>query len=86
MHLKTKPYLASTNQCAIAIAGTKLSREIPKEELVSRGWFLENGDPNPALPYKSAAQSVATYIMAAYDPSLKGMWPKLRFGGLLLLC
>jgi len=36
------------------------------------GWKLESGEWNPASPFKSAEQSVASYIKAAYDPGLKG--------------
>ncbi len=34
--------------------------------------MLENGEPNPAIPWMSTSQSVASYLTAAYDPSVKG--------------
>jgi len=33
---------------------------------------MADGTPNPAVTFKSSAQAVASYIMAAYDPAIKG--------------
>ena len=34
--------------------------------------FLENGEFSPAIQKKTAAQSIASYVLGAYDPSMKG--------------
>ncbi len=43
--------------------------------------MLASGEWNPAMPWKSAEQSVASYIVAGYDPALHGkglavIWPR----------
>ncbi|OIW34852.1 NAD(P)-binding protein [Coniochaeta ligniaria NRRL 30616] len=53
------------------VAGTGINRAIPMSDQIKRGWRLEDGSPNPAIPWKTPAQSVASYIMAAFDPDIK---------------
>lgn len=53
-----------------AVGTTSLSRNVPAEVQKALGWRLEDGTINPAAPFISAQQSVASYIKAAYDPEL----------------
>ena len=39
------------------------------------GWFVEKEGkliPNPTMPFITAAQSIASYVKAAYDPTIEG--------------
>ncbi|VUC31168.1 unnamed protein product [Clonostachys rosea] len=53
---------------------TNLFYRAPKEELIKHGWLQENGEPSPGLMenVKSVEQAVASYIVAAYSPDIKG--------------
>ncbi|KIH93988.1 hypothetical protein SPBR_06058 [Sporothrix brasiliensis 5110] len=55
-----------------AVGTTGLGRYVPEAVQKSLGWLLEDGSLNPAAPFISAAQSVASYVTAAYDPALAG--------------
>ncbi|KAF7550960.1 hypothetical protein G7Z17_g5359 [Cylindrodendrum hubeiense] len=52
---------------------TNLFYRAPKELLVQHGWADENREPTAALKaaVKTIPQAVASYIVAAYDPSIK---------------
>ncbi|CAK7203661.1 hypothetical protein SEUCBS139899_006403 [Sporothrix eucalyptigena] len=53
-----------------AVGSTNLSRSVPLAVQEQLGWRLPDGSLNPVVPFISAAQSVASYVKAAYDPSL----------------
>ncbi|CAK7227927.1 hypothetical protein SCUCBS95973_006709 [Sporothrix curviconia] len=53
-----------------AVGTTNLSRYVPVDVEKALGWRLEDGSLNPAAPFITAEQSVANYVMAAYDPAL----------------
>lgn len=55
-----------------AVGTTNLARSVPMAVQQALGWFLEDGTINPDVPFISAQQSVASYVMAAYDPALQG--------------
>ena len=55
-----------------AVGTTSLSRSVSMDVQKALGWRLEDGSLNPVAPFITAAQSVASYIKAAYDPALAG--------------
>ncbi|CAK7210540.1 hypothetical protein SBRCBS47491_000818 [Sporothrix bragantina] len=53
-----------------AVGSTNLSRSVPMDVQKALGWRLPDGTLNPVAPFITAEQSVASYVKAAYDPSL----------------
>ncbi|CAK7568269.1 MAG: hypothetical protein SEPTF4163_006255, partial [Sporothrix epigloea] len=53
-----------------AVGSTNLTRSVPLDVQLKLGWRLADGSLNPAAPFITAEQSVASYVMAAYDPAL----------------
>lgn len=54
------------------VGTTQLARSVPVEVQKALSWRLDDGSLNPAAPFISASQSVASYIKAAFDPALDG--------------
>ncbi|KAB5511127.1 hypothetical protein GE09DRAFT_1047953 [Coniochaeta sp. 2T2.1] len=54
------------------VHGTGIDRAIPISIQIERGWRLKDGSWNPEIPYKTPAQAVASYIIAAFGPDVKG--------------
>ncbi|KAB5580312.1 hypothetical protein GE09DRAFT_1167838 [Coniochaeta sp. 2T2.1] len=72
-----EPFLAyAQSKTANLLFSVGLARKLGGRGLLSfgvdpGGWRLEDGSPNPAIPWKTAAQSVASYIIAGFDPDTK---------------
>jgi len=58
----------SAFSAAPGVVETNLQRHMPK------------GFRNPNMFYKTPSQGAATFLVAAFDPKLKGMW--ISFGGM----
>ncbi|CAK7271038.1 hypothetical protein SEPCBS119000_004394 [Sporothrix epigloea] len=52
------------------VGSTNLTRSVPLDVQQQLGWRLADGSLNPAAPFITAEQSVASYVVAAYDPAL----------------
>jgi NAD(P)-dependent dehydrogenase (short-subunit alcohol dehydrogenase family) len=50
---------------------TELQRHLPRDEMLAKGWFDEEGNPNEH--FKTPAQGAATSVWAATSPALAGM-------------
>ncbi|CAK7244419.1 MAG: hypothetical protein STHCBS139747_005957 [Sporothrix thermara] len=53
-----------------AVGSTNLTRSVPMEVQLKLEWRLPDGSLNPAAPFIPAEQSVASYMVAAFDPAL----------------
>lgn len=53
------------------VIATNGGKELPKDYLAKFGIYLADGTLNPDFPFKTIGQGTATYVVAAFDPSIK---------------
>jgi NAD(P)-dependent dehydrogenase (short-subunit alcohol dehydrogenase family) len=55
-----------------SVTDTPMGASVPKEDLISMGLLNPDGSPADPDEFKSIAAGAATYIVAAFDPLIKG--------------
>jgi NAD(P)-dependent dehydrogenase (short-subunit alcohol dehydrogenase family) len=70
---------------ALAGKGVQAFSATPGVVVTELQRYMPEGFRNPVMFYKSASQGAATFLVAALDPALKGMYSLSTFGNYMLM-